>query len=65
MGVMRKMEKIDSDQRNEKFILNMYKKLIIKKVKKGGNISSMMERLNLLQERALTKYLKKKVQSNG
>ena len=54
-----------SEQRDEKFILNMYKKLIVKKVKKGGNISSMMERLNLLQERALTKYLKKKVQSSG
>ena len=59
------MKKMKSEQRDEKFILNMYKKLIVKKVKKGGNISSMMERLNLLQERALTKYLKKKVQSSG
>jgi|TARA_R100001530_G_scaffold126598_1_gene95472 hypothetical protein len=59
------VKQLSEDKRNELYILSMYKNIIVKKSRKGGDVSKLIERLETLQARASNRSILKIVRSNG
>jgi hypothetical protein len=56
---------LSENKRNELYIISMYKNLIVKKSRNGGDVSNLMKRLEILQSRASNRSILKIVRSNG